>query len=115
MWLKLKPSCDAHEGGFRATGLCKGRSRENPASKLSLKIKCQNFFMIIITASYGSIVRGSVFEIKYRVLGRVFESIETEFKVITKSLIVDIFQVKIKKMSNDKVLELNVVISRKNS
>ena len=35
--------------------------------------------MIIITASYGTIVRGSVFEIKFRVVGRVFESIETKF------------------------------------
>ena len=41
--------------------------------------------------------------------------VKTEFKVIKKSIIVDIFHVKIKKMSNDKVLELNVVISRKNS
>ena len=41
--------------------------------------------------------------------------VKTEFKVIKKSIIFDIFQVKIKKMSNDKVLELNVVISRKNS
>ena len=36
--------------------------------------------------------------------------VKTDFKVIKKSIVVDIFQVKIKKMSNDKVLELNVTI-----
>ena len=33
--------------------------------------------MKIITASYGAIVRGSVFKMEFRVLSREFESIET--------------------------------------
>ena len=37
--------------------------------------KC--FFLKILIASYGAIVRGSVFKMKFRVLSNEFESIET--------------------------------------
>ena len=37
----------------------------------------KNFFLKILIASYGAIVRGSVFKMKFRVLSNEFESIET--------------------------------------
>jgi hypothetical protein len=72
--------------------------------------------------SYGARLRGSVFKIKFRVLAGQFESIQTfpgfvqllekiGFKVIQKSIIKTMFE---KKLSNDKSLEVNVAISRKN-
>ena len=78
--------------------------------------------MKMIIASYGAGVRGSVFKIKFKVLAGEFESIrpfqdlfslqeKIRFKVIKKSIIKTILE---KKLSNDKSLEVNVVISRKN-
>ena len=63
----------------------------------------------------------SVIKIAFRGLAREFESIETSLEFawfigenwVLKSIIMDIFQTKRKKMSKDKVLELNIAISRK--
>ena len=78
-------------------------------------------FLRILIVSYGARVRGNVFKMEFRVLSRKFESIETSpgfaqflgenwIQSHKKAIIRTMLE---KIVSNDKSLEVNVVISHK--